>query len=128
MDRRTDLFASLDLRRRELGMAMGALAAKSGLALRTVARILSGAHPAASWANVTALADALGGAVELRPGADAEDLREQQAQRKAEHLVRMVQGTSALEGQAVDAQNLEQMKRRTVHELLAGSDRKLWAQ
>jgi transcriptional regulator with XRE-family HTH domain len=108
-------------------MAMGALARKSGLSLRTVARILSGAHANASWANVTALADALGVAVELRAVADAEDLREQQARQKAEHLVRMVQGTSALEGQAVDAENLAQMKRRTVHELLAGSDRKLWA-
>jgi len=128
MEPRAELFAELDLRRRELGMAMGNLAKKSGLSLRTVARILSGDHAHASWANVTALADALGVTVELRPVANPEDLREQQAQRKAERLVKMVQGTSALEAQAVDKDQIERMKRRTVHELLAGSDRKLWAE
>jgi transcriptional regulator with XRE-family HTH domain len=128
MDGRSELFTSLDLRRRELGMAMGTLAKKSGLSLRTVARILSGDHANASWANVMALADVLGIAVELRSIANPEDLRERQAKWKADRLVKMVQGTSALEGQAVDSEKVEQMKRRTVHELLAGSDRKLWAE
>jgi hypothetical protein len=39
----------------------------------------------------------------------------------------MVQGTSGLEAQAVDREALEQMIRRTTHELLAGPKRRLWA-
>lgn len=120
------VFAELDLRRRELGMSMGVLAKRTGLALPTVKRILSGRHAQASWENVVAIAEALGEEVVLCATASSEDLRERQARRKAERLVKMVQGTSALETQAVDQAKLEQMIRRSVHELLAGPDRKLW--
>ena len=127
MERRITLFEELDLRRRELGMTLATLAGRSGLSVRTVLRILSG-QGAASWSNVAAIADALGMTIEMRSLSDVEDLREQQARRKAERLVNMVQGTSGLEGQAVDKEKAEHMVRRTVHELLAGSDRKLWSE
>ena len=120
------IFAELDLRRRELKMPAAVLAKRSGLSLPTVQRILSGRHLNATWANVVALAAALGEEVVLRPMATSEDLREQQARRKAERLVKMVQGTSALEAQAVEKERLEQMVRRSLHELLAGPARKLW--
>jgi len=123
----TQLFSELDLRRRELGMSHAVLAQKAHLSLPTVQRILSGRQTNASWANVVALAEALGMAIDIRAVTDTEDLREKQARRKAEQLVKMVQGTSGLEGQALDQQKFDQMLRRTVHELLAGPDRKLWS-
>ncbi len=58
---------------------------------------------------------------------DARDLKREQAERKARKLVSLVQGTSGLEGQAVDGQTLESMVERTTHELLAGSNRRLWS-
>ena len=52
---------------------------------------------------------------------------EQQAESKAETIVRMVQGTSSLEVQAVDPGTYREMVKQTVHELMAGSRRKLWS-
>jgi hypothetical protein len=57
---------------------------------------------------------------------DAETLCEREAARKAEALVNLVQGTSALEAQGLGPDALREMKDRTVHELLAGSRRMLW--
>ena len=65
--------------------------------------------------------------MEFKPIADAEELRQQQAERKADELVQMVQSTSALEAQAVDQAQLDEMRRQTARELLRGSNRRLWA-
>ena len=127
MNERSQIFSELDLRRRELGMSIGDLASKTGISWPTAQRILSGQHNIATFTKVSALADALGMNIDLRSVVDPEDLRERQAQKKAQRLVKMVQGTSALEAQAVNKNNYEQMLRRTVHELLAGPPRKLWA-
>jgi transcriptional regulator with XRE-family HTH domain len=125
---RPALLLDLDLRRRDLGMSVETLAQRSGLSVRTLFRVLSGHHSNASWSHVLAIAEVLGVAVQLQSVATAEELREQQAQRKAKRLVKMVQGTSALEAQGVDGASLEAMERRTVHELLAGPNGKLWAE
>ena len=53
-------------------------------------------------------------------------MRERQARAKARMLVAIVQGTSALEGQAVDPQEVELMEQRTAAELLSGPARRLW--
>ena len=124
---RTMTVISLNQRRMELGMSHVTLAQRSGVSLPTVHRILSGGHPNASVANVQAIAETLGLRLQFHIMEQAEDLREKQATKKATELVSMVQATSALEGQAVDQQTIKQMIRRTVHELLAGSERKLWA-
>ena len=121
------LLNRLDDRRRSLGISAVDLAKSCSLSLPTVNRILSGKHTHASWSNILAIARALGLNVEFKPIADAEELRQQQAERKADELVRMVQSTSALEAQAVDQDQLDQMRRQTARELLAGSSRKLWA-
>ena len=55
------------------------------------------------------------------PVIPAHEVLEQQARKKAEQLVRMVQGTSALEAQGVSARHIGQMVKKTIHELLAGS-------
>jgi hypothetical protein len=58
----------------------------------------------------------------------AQEILEKQARKKAERLVGMVQGTSALEAQAVSSRHIGQMIKKTIHELLAGSRRSLWAE
>src|SRR5437762_3222607 len=96
------LFKILDDRRRELGMSYAALAKRSGVSMTTVVRILSGRHPQASFENVWAIAGALDVSVRFEPNASAEEVCERQARRKAKQLVGMVQGTSGLEGQALE--------------------------
>ena len=63
---------------------------------------------------------------ELRSTSDEQAFAERQAETKAEVIVRMVQGTSALESQAVDSDTCRQMVSQTVHELMAGPRRRLW--
>jgi len=59
--------------------------------------------------------------------ARSHELRRDQADRKARRLVQLVQGTSALEGQAVDDDSLDAMIGRTSDELLS-SNRRLWSE
>ena len=42
-------------------------------------------------------------------------------------ILAIVQGSSALEAQAVSRRTLRELREKTINELLAGSDRKLWA-
>ena len=121
------VFQSLDRRRRELGMTYATIAARSGVSLPTVQRILSGDHPNATFANVDAIARVLEMTIASQAQMPADELRERQAAKRARELVGLVQATSALEGQALDGDAVERMVRQTVHELLAGSPRKLWA-
>ena len=121
-------FDRLNHRRRELRMSNDALARLSRVSLPTVVRILSGKHPQTSFANVAAIAGALGLDISFRPTASSSALREEQATKKARKLVGMVQATSGLEAQAVDAQQLQSMTQQTVHELLTGSSRRLWGE
>ena len=94
----------------------------------TVQRILSGHSPNASFENTLAIAHVLGMQLDAVPVIPAKELLKQQAHKKAERLVRMVQGTSALEAQGVSAHHIGQMIKKTVQELLAGSRRRLWAE
>lgn len=128
MMHRQPLFEKLESRRRELGLSQSALAERSGVSLPTVQRILSGHSAAASFENTVAIAQAVGMQLDAVPIFPAQEILEQQARKKAERLVDMVQGTSALEAQAVSARHLGQMVKKTVQELLAGSRRRLWAE
>jgi transcriptional regulator with XRE-family HTH domain len=121
------LLKSLDERRRELGLSYELLSRRCGVSRPTVQRILSGHHAAASFANVLAIAESLGLGLRFDSEVDTRDLRQEQAERKAKKLVALVQGTSGLEGQAVDEKSVESMVEQTMHELLAGSKRKLWS-
>jgi len=119
------IILDLDRRRRDLGMTRSTLARRAGLGLRTVQRILSDEAAAANLATVVRLAEALGASI----GLELEELntvRRHQAERKAARLVDMVQGTMGLEAQAVGGDSIEQMKKRTVRDLLAGSNSALW--
>ena len=121
----TDI-VKLDLRRKLLGMSRATLARRSGVSIAAVHRILSGQEDSPSVATVEALASELGLAMRLVETAEPDELRQQQAQLKAKQITCMVQGTMALEAQAVDRKNLDRITERNVHRLLAGSDRKLW--
>ena len=93
----------------------------------TVKRILGGHIAEASFANVVAIAQALGASLGVEE-VDPDELCRQQARRKAEQVARLVQGTSALESQAVDGATYSQLLERSYHQLMAGSRRRLWSE
>ena len=97
------LFEKLENRRRELGLSQSALAERCGVSLPTVHRVLSGHSLSASFENTVAIARALGMELDAVPVVPADEFLERQARKKAERLVGMVQGTSALEAQAVSS-------------------------
>jgi transcriptional regulator with XRE-family HTH domain len=129
-------FRDLDSRRRELGIPYSALAEMSGVSQPVIQRLLSGKLEAPRFPSVMAVARALGlydlriledGSIKFDSRVDAQTYRAQQARQKAKKLVGMVQGTSGLEGQAVSQVDYESMIERTIHELLAGSNHRLWS-
>lgn len=128
MPKRQNLFETLEARRRELGLSQAALAKLSGVSLPTVHRILAGHGSGASFENVLLIAQTLGMNLEAVSNISTEQLLAHQARKKAERLVGMVQGTSALEGQGVSRQQIGRMITKTAQELLAGSRRRLWAE
>jgi transcriptional regulator with XRE-family HTH domain len=116
----------LDARRRQLGMTIDVVAKRSGVSRATVERVLSGRYGSASFDTVQQIASALGATVEIANQVDPYVMLEQQAILKAEELMRIVQGTSALEGQGVSEATYVFMLKQAVHRLLAGPKRRLW--
>lgn len=121
-----DILATLRNRKRELRMTFDTLADRSGVSVSTLKRMLARAPIDASISDTVAVAQALGITLSMRM-TSADAFREQQASIKAQKIVRMVQGTSALENQAVDQEHIQRMIQRTVRDLLSGPSRKLWA-
>lgn len=109
-----------------LGMSCALVAARSGLTVPTVKRILGGQADTASFASVVAIAEALGASLRIDE-IDIEELCRQQARHKADKIARLVQGTSALAGRAVDAAAYNRLVERSFHDLLTGSMRRLWS-
>jgi transcriptional regulator with XRE-family HTH domain len=122
----SEIAAKMQRRRKALRISCKLLALHSGVSLPTVQRILRDGGEHTTYANLAAVARALGMDFELRSTSDEQAFAERQAEAKARVLVRMVQGTSALESQAVDSDTYQQMVKQTVHELMAGPGRKLW--
>ncbi len=124
---------TLDQRREELGIGYPALSERSGVSMPTLKRIISGKAENPTIQNLQAVCRVLGlqliidDTIKAKSKRSVEELRESVAKEKAEQIVRLVQGTSALESQAVGLTAVRDMVSRTVHELLAGSSRKLWA-
>ncbi len=116
----------LEMRRQELGMTFEALSKRSGVPVSTLKAIFKKGVEHATFANVAAIADALGVDIEFANESDSYELLHQQAVKKARELVGMVQGTSGLESQAVGPNQIEKMISQLVHQLMAGSRRKLW--
>lgn len=116
----------LNARRCNLRMTYAVLAKRSGISVPTLMRTLAGQNPNPSFDSVLAIAEALGISVKFEPQKEVHQLLEEQARQQAQRLVGMVQGTSGLEAQAVDADAVTEMTNQTIHELLAGSPRRLW--
>lgn len=132
MDAANHIYAQLDSRRARLGMSKADLARRAGVSLPTIQRLLSGREGCARVDILGAIADALGVEVRLsgspyvHESFDLSAFREARAREKAAHLAKLVQGTMALEAEAVDGRVLEQMAAQNVHSLLAGPGRRLW--
>jgi transcriptional regulator with XRE-family HTH domain len=126
------LTSELEKRRIELGMPRAVLAKLARVSAPTVTRILRNRETAPKLPVIRAIAVALkveirlGETSEVFPRVDAYEYREQRARIKAIRLVHGVQGSMGLEAQAVSAATVNRMVDQTVHELLAGSKRKLW--
>jgi len=116
----------LSARREALGMSYSDLARRSGVSMPTVKRIFGGQLADASFSNVNSIIQALGLSFET-DASDVDVFCRMQARRKAELVAQLVQGTSALEGQAVDSEAYARLVEKSYHELLAGSKRKLWS-
>ncbi len=117
----------LENRRKLLGMTKSTLAERAGVSLPTVNRTLSGSERSPALPTIVAIAAALGLDLKLEAAQEPDDFRLAQAKAKATRIVQMVQGTMALESQAVDQKTINRLIDQTVHELLAGSPRRLWA-
>ncbi len=116
----------LQNRRKMLGIGFQSLASRSGVSIPTVKRIFGGQIAAASFGNISAIAEALGLSFELGESS-VDALCRQQARKKAMQVARLVQGTSALESQAVEKDTYKRMVEKSFREILAGPKRKLWA-
>lgn len=123
----TQILDFLRRRRRELGISYPKLAARTGIAETTLKRMFSPRRSNASFESVCAVASAMGIAVRLEPESTAIDFREKVAEKKAREIVSMVQGTSLLEAQGVPSSHVAKMVKETTHELVAGSNLRLWS-
>jgi transcriptional regulator with XRE-family HTH domain len=119
---------ALEHRRRSLGMSQAELARRSDLSMQTVRRILTQGMESVAAGKVRAVARALGMQLQYEAMSTVREMQEQEARKKAQAIVRMLQGTSGLESQALDEETCNDLIEQTVHELMAGPKRKLWAQ
>ncbi|HWL11202.1 MAG TPA: helix-turn-helix domain-containing protein [Planctomicrobium sp.] len=120
------LIQELESRRISLGMSRASLASRSQVSLPTVNRILSGKNQGVSLEKVISIAQALDMSLNANPLSEAKALQEREALKKAKRVVRLVQGTSAIEGQGLEDKDLQRMVRKTCQEILS-SKQKLWA-
>ena len=130
----SQISAQLDDRRNRLRMSKADLARRSAVSLPPVHRLLSGRESRARTDTVAAIAAALGVEVRLSDATyvhethEVSEFRREQASAKARRLVKLVQGTMALEAAAVGAEALKIMEEDNFHALLAGSGRRLWGE
>ncbi len=120
----------LQNRRWQLGMPYKVLAKRANLGMVTVQRVLNG-DTGVRFNTLAAIAECLGinfeatGTIKVNT-TDVNTILEQQARKKAKRLVALTQGSAGLEGQGVGTDTLRQVEDKIVHELLAGSKKRLW--
>ena len=118
----------LDSRRIRLGMSKADLARRAGVSLPTVHRVFSGRDARPRADVLASVAAALGVEVRIHESTSVPEFRAAQARAKAKKLARLVQGTMALEAEAVGEEVLREIEERNVHALLAGPARRLWGE
>ncbi|HEY7153680.1 MAG TPA: hypothetical protein VH575_06955 [Gemmataceae bacterium] len=117
---------ALDKQRRALKMPLHILAERAHLSRATVCRILKEKRTSSSLENVLAVANVLGAEANLHIQ-DPEKFVEQQVQKRARKIVRMVQGTMALEGQGItDPNHLDHLVETAAQEIRAKPRKQLW--
>ena len=127
MTKTKEILNEFSRRRRDLAMPLDELARRSNLSVSTVKRVLNG-DVATRLCSVAAIADVLGVEIILSHAKDISTMRRRQAKEKAKKLVGLVQGSAALEGQAVDQSSVKLMEEKTELELLRGqgASSRLW--
>ena len=123
-----EIAVKMERRRKALGISRQLLARRSGVSLPTVTRILSKSVENSTFANLKSVAHALGMDLEIKNTTNDQEFAERQAYSKAKIIACLVQGTSALESQAVDNETYNQIISQTTHELMSGSRHRLWSQ
>ena len=125
MERAIQLTASLDARRRRLGMTRRQLVRLSGVRAVIVRRILT--DPArVRFEHVESVARVLGLNMLTGRSTPIRKVLQDRAERKARYIAKLVQGTQGLEASAVDAAGLERLVEVSLAALLGGKKRKLW--
>jgi len=117
----------LNARRKVPKMPVDVLVKRSRVARPTVFRILRGQADSVRFGSVQQVAAVLGVGFG-QPPIEPEELRRQEATRKARLLRQLTQGTMGLEAQAVSSDVLDELEVQTVAKLLAGKGRKLWSE
>lgn len=121
-----EILAELERRRRALSMTKTSVARRSGVSLPTVNRMLAGTESNPSLESVQAIAGALGLEIGVQPLQNAREFKQERAKQKARRLVKMVQGTMALESQAVTPDVLDELVGEMADQLVAAGRRRLW--
>ena len=119
------IIKELQNRRRQLEIPYKILAERSGIAMVTVQRALSG-RAGVRLDTLLAIAENLGLGIDVHRSRNVNEMREEQARKKARRLVGMAQGTAGLECQGVSSETLKETEDNIVHELLSGSNIRLW--
>jgi transcriptional regulator with XRE-family HTH domain len=118
------LAGRLQRRRKAAGMTVAQLAKRSGVSIATVNRVLAG-NAGTSIAHVSAVADALGLSLQLRPVRRISSLRAREAIRKARQVVGLTHASAPLEKQGVPRAVARDVQKQVSRRLLK-SGRKLW--
>lgn len=120
------IIARLNRQKKQLGITNGYLAQKTGLSIPTVQRILANKDHSVELAGLLSIADILGIDITASVSRSAQDMLKEKANNKAEKLLQLVRGNSALEGNEIDLGTYQDLLQRTVDDLLKGSKRALW--
>jgi len=117
---------ALEKQRQELRMTLPVVAERAGLSRATVCRILQKKQASSSLENVLAIARVLGAELDLKLQEPAKVV-EEEIQARARRIVRMVQGTMALEAQGItDQAHLDQLVEVAATEIRARPRKQLW--
>ena len=115
----------LQERRRQLGMPYRVLAERSNIGINTVQRVMNG-KTAGFMDTGFAIANSLGWCITSGKKKNIRALLKQQARRKAQQIIKLAQGTAALEGQGINDKVKKDIENEFVIKLLAGSKVRLW--
>jgi hypothetical protein len=117
---------ALDRQRRALKMPLKVVAQRAGLSRSTVCRVLIDKRVSSHLDHIVAIARVVGVQFELRV-TSPDDVVESHIKEQARQLVRMVQGTMALEAQGItNADDLSALESLAADQIRRIPKRKLW--